>query len=67
MIEAAKYMFQFDIALEAEVKSDPKGEDLERESLSSAEIWKLQVVFPRAKKKSTYRTIDGKTPVQTPD
>ena len=60
-------MLQFDIALEAEAKPDLKGKDLECESLNSAEIRRLSIVSPRAKKKSTYMAVDGKMPVQTLD
>ena len=53
MLEATQYMLQFDIALEAEAKSDPKGKDLECKSLSFAEIRKLRIVSPGVKKKPT--------------
>ena len=63
MLEEAKYMLEFDIALEMEAKPDPKDEDSERESLNFAEIWKLQAMFLRMKKRSTYKVVDGKMPI----
>ena len=67
MLEVAQYMLQFDIAPEAQAKLDPKGEDSERELLSSVEIQRLKTLSPGAKKKSTYRAVNGKTPVQMLD
>ena len=46
MLEAAKYMLQFDIAPEGIVQSDAKDEDSEQESLESKEIQRLQIVSP---------------------
>ena len=37
MLESARAMLEFDVTSEVEAQSDPKGEDLDRESLSFAE------------------------------
>ena len=63
MLEFAKAMLEFDVIPKAEVQLEPKGEDWDWESLSSTKQQRLQTVSPRAKKKQTYRAIDGKTPV----
>ena len=67
MLESAKMILEFNVTLEAEAQPNPKDKDSDRGSLSFSEQQRLQIVSPRAKKKQTYRTIDGKTPVQTPD
>ena len=63
MLLSAKVMLQFDITSEAEVQPDTKDEGLERESLRSEEIRRLQMVSPGSRKKSTYRAINDKTPI----
>ena len=64
MLVATKYMLQFDIAPELEVQLEMEDEDSERESLGSEKIRKLSVVSSGLRKKSTYRVLDGKTPVR---
>ena len=63
MLETAKYMLEFDVALEAGAQSNPKEDDSNRESLSFVEIWRLQGVFPRTKK-FTYWSVNSKTPIR---
>ena len=63
MLVSTKVMLQFDIASEVEAQSDTMDEDSERESLGSEEIRRLQIVSLGFRKKSTYRAIDGKTPI----
>ena len=67
MLEIARYMLEFEVASEAGAQPDPKEDDLDRGSLSSVEIQRLQGVFPGANLKSTYRAVNGKTPIQTLD
>ena len=67
MLESARMMLEFDINPEGEAQLDPKGEDSDWESLSFAEQQRLQTVSPEAKKKQTYRAMEGKALVQTPD
>ena len=67
MLEAAKYMLQFDIALEEVAQPDAKDEDSERESLGFEEIRRLQGVSLGSRKKSTYWAVDSETPFRTLD
>ena len=41
--------------------------DFQKESLSSTEHWRILGVFPNSRKKSTYRSPDGKSPIRNPD
>ena len=65
MLVSAKVMLQFEIALEAEAQLDMKDKDLEKELLRSEEIRGLQTMSLGSRKKSTYKAINGKTPIQT--
>ena len=65
MLVSAKVMLQFDITLVAEVQLDTKNKDLEKKSLGSEEIQRLQTVSLGSRKMSTYRAIDGKIPIRT--
>ena len=67
MLGIARMMLEFDVAPEAEVQLDTKDEDSDWESLSFEEQQRLQMVSPGLRKKQTYRAINGKTPIQTPD
>ena len=63
MLVAAKFMLQFDIVPELEVQPKMKDSDSERESLGFEKIQKLSAMSPSSKKKSTYRALDGNTPI----
>ena len=67
LLFAAKMMLQFDIAPKPKAQPEMKDEDSERELLESEEIRKLTKVSPNLGKKSTYRAIDGKTPIWVPN
>ena len=67
MLETIRYMLEFDVTLEAGAQPDPKEDDSDQEPLSSTKQQRLQTVSPRAKKKQTYKAIDGKTLVQMHD
>ena len=67
MLDFARVMLEFNFNLEVEVQSDTKGEDSERKSLSSEEIRRLQTVSSGSRKKQTYRAIEGKTSIWTPN
>ena len=49
------------------MQPNTKDEDSDRESLSSEEQQRLQMVSLDSRKKQTYRAIDEKTPIQTLD
>ena len=67
MLESARMMLEFDVNPEGEAQPDLKGEDLDRESLSSVEQWRLQTVSPGVKKKQTYKAMEGKALVRILD
>ena len=67
MLELAKYCLEYGVSLEAEIQPDVVEIDSERELLSSAEQQKILRVSPGSQKKSTYRSPNGKSPVQNPD
>ena len=62
-LEAAQIMLQFEVAPEAMATSEPIDLDSERESLRSEEIWELLKETLGAKRKKTYRAMEGKEPI----
>ena len=67
ILETTKYMLEFGVGLEVETQLDTVDLDSDWKSLSSAEQQRLKAVFPGAKKKTTYKTIDGKSPFRNAD
>ena len=68
MLESMKYCLEYGVSPEAEAQ--PETEDLgsDWESLSSAEQRKLKMMSPRSRRKKTsYRAMEGKTPLQLPN
>ena len=67
MLEATRYILEFDVTMEVKMQPNTVDLDSDHESLSFMEQWRLQTVSPGTKKKQTYKAIDKKTPVQTPN
>ena len=63
MLESAKYCLKHGVSPEAEAQLDVVEIDSERESLSSTEQRKILGVFLGSRKKQTYQSLDGKSPV----
>ena len=59
MLESTRMMLEFNVIPKAEAQPNLKDEDLDRESLSSAEQQRLRTMSLGTKKKQTYRAIDG--------
>ena len=66
-IEAAKYCLEYGVSLEAEAELEVVEIDSERESLSSIEQRKILGTSPGSRKKFTYRSPEGKSPVRNPN
>ena len=67
MLEDVRYMLEFDVTSEAEIQLDIVDLDSNRESLSFEEQQRLQTVSSGSRKKQTYRAIDGKAPIRSPN
>ena len=63
MLEAARYMLEFDVTLKAKTQPDTVDLDTDQESLNSTEQRKLQTITPTSKKKQTYWAANRKAPV----
>ena len=66
-LEIVKQCLEYGISLEAEAQPDVVEIDSERESLSSAEQWKILATSPSSQRKQTYRVLEGRKPIQLPD
>ena len=60
MLETAKYMLEFGVGPKVETQPDTVDLDSDRESIISAEQWKLQAVSLGSQRKQTYQKINGK-------
>ena len=61
MLETTRYMLEFGVSPEVETQSDVVDLDSDWESPSFAEQQRLLTVSLGAKKKQTYKAIDGRT------
>ena len=66
-LDIAKHMLEYGVSPEAEAQPDVVGLDLDRESLSSTEQWKILAAFPSSRKKQTYQILEGRKPIRSPD
>ena len=65
-LEVAKKYLEYGVSPETVAQPDVVEVDLERESLSSAEQQKM-AASPSSRRKWTYRSAEGKSPVRNPD
>ena len=66
-LDIAKHMLEYGVSPEAEAEPNVVELDSDWESLSSAEQQKILAASPGSQKKQTYKVLEGRKLVRSPD